>query len=45
MPELSFRPVEKLVTGIPVNIVMTNSFGFGGNDTALVFRKLGEWTS
>ncbi len=36
---LSFSPVEKLLTGIPVNIVMTNSFGFGGNDTSLIFRK------
>jgi 3-oxoacyl-[acyl-carrier-protein] synthase-1 len=40
MKELSFRPVEKLITGEPVNVVMSNSFGFGGNDTALVFKRV-----
>ena len=38
--ELGFTPVEKLLTGIPVNAVMSNSFGFGGNDTSLIFRKV-----
>ncbi len=44
IPELSFSPVEKLVTDIPVNAVMSNSFGFGGNDTSLIFRKV-KWGS
>ena len=35
--ELSFSPVEKLLTGPPVRAVMTNSFGFGGNDSSLIF--------
>ena len=35
--ELHFLPVEKLLTNIPVNAVMSNSFGFGGNDTSLIF--------
>ncbi len=39
--ELSFSPVEKLLTGVPVNTVMSNSFGFGGNDTSLIFKR---WT-
>jgi len=38
--ELSFSPVEKLITNIPVNAVMSNSFGFGGNDTSLVFKRV-----
>ncbi len=38
--ELSFSPVEKLMTNIPVNVVMSNSFGFGGNDTSLIFKKV-----
>ena len=37
--ELSFSPVEKLMTEVEVNAVMSNSFGFGGNDTSLVFKK------
>jgi 3-oxoacyl-[acyl-carrier-protein] synthase-1 len=40
MHELSFSPVEELLTTIPVNVVMSNSFGFGGNDTSLIFRKV-----
>jgi 3-oxoacyl-(acyl-carrier-protein) synthase len=38
--ELNFSPVEKLVTDIQVNAVMSNSFGFGGNDTSLIFKKV-----
>ena len=38
--ELNFSPVEKLVTNVPVNVVMSNSFGFGGNDTSLIFKKV-----
>jgi 3-oxoacyl-[acyl-carrier-protein] synthase-1 len=38
--ELSFSPVEKLMTDTEVNAVMSNSFGFGGNDTSLIFRKV-----
>ena len=40
MSELSFSPVEKLMTDVAVNAVMSNSFGFGGNDTSLIFKKL-----
>jgi len=38
--ELSFSPVEKLIRDMPVNAVMSNSFGFGGNDTSLIFKKV-----
>jgi len=37
--ELNFSPVQKLLTGVPVGAVMSNSFGFGGNDTSLIFKK------
>jgi 3-oxoacyl-(acyl-carrier-protein) synthase len=37
--ELNFLPVEKLLTNVPVNAVMSNSFGFGGNDTSLIFTN------
>jgi 3-oxoacyl-(acyl-carrier-protein) synthase len=37
--ELNFSPVQKLLTGVPVSAVMSNSFGFGGNDTSLIFKK------
>jgi 3-oxoacyl-[acyl-carrier-protein] synthase-1 len=40
MKELRFHPVEKLITDLPVNVVLSNSFGFGGNDTSLVFKKV-----
>jgi 3-oxoacyl-[acyl-carrier-protein] synthase-1 len=40
--ELNFSPVEKLLTNVPVNAVMSNSFGFGGNDTSLIFRKVSK---
>ncbi|MGA3012753.1 MAG: beta-ketoacyl-[acyl-carrier-protein] synthase family protein [Bacteroidales bacterium] len=37
MKELSFVPVKNLLTGIKIRNVMSNSFGFGGNDTSLIF--------
>lgn len=40
MEELRFSPVEKLFTGIELSAVMSNSFGFGGNDTSLVFKRI-----
>jgi 3-oxoacyl-[acyl-carrier-protein] synthase-1 len=44
MSELSFSAVTELLTNVNVNIVMSNSFGFGGNDTCLIFRRVdGRW--
>ena len=37
--ELSFSPVTETVTDIDVKNVISNSFGFGGNDTSLIFSK------
>jgi 3-oxoacyl-(acyl-carrier-protein) synthase len=41
MPELHFSPVRGLIKDIKVSHVMSNSFGFGGNDTSLIFKKAG----
>ena len=35
--ELHFEPVKELVTGIELKHVLSNSFGFGGNDSTLIF--------
>jgi len=42
MEDLNFLPVKELLKDMCVNCVMTNSFGFGGNDTSLIFRRVTE---
>jgi len=42
MEELSFSPVCELMTNARVNAVMSNSFGFGGNDTSLIFKQVNK---
>ena len=42
IPELNFTPVTKLIKDIEVNTIMSNSFGFGGNNTSLIFSKIEE---
>ncbi|KIC95646.1 beta-ketoacyl-[acyl-carrier-protein] synthase family protein [Flavihumibacter solisilvae] len=39
MPGLDLVPVTEVKTGIPVNHVLSNSFGFGGNNASLLFSK------
>lgn len=39
MPELSFTPLSA-VAPRPIRHVLSNSFGFGGNNTSLIFSKL-----
>ncbi|MCW3467532.1 beta-ketoacyl-[acyl-carrier-protein] synthase family protein [Chitinophaga nivalis] len=39
MKELPFAPVAAYATGKPLQHVMSNSFGFGGNCSSLVFSK------
>jgi 3-oxoacyl-[acyl-carrier-protein] synthase-1 len=39
MDELNFEPLKKLTTGVVVRNALTNSFGFGGNDSSLIFSK------
>ncbi len=40
MKELPFVPVKKLVKNANVNHVLSNSFGFGGNCSSLIFSKV-----
>jgi len=40
MPEIRFTPVTELIKNIDVNTVMSNSFGFGGNNTSLIFKRI-----
>ncbi|MFT3826149.1 MAG: beta-ketoacyl-[acyl-carrier-protein] synthase family protein [Chitinophagaceae bacterium] len=40
MKELPFVPATAFAKGQPVNHVVSNSFGFGGNCSSLVFSKL-----
>jgi len=40
MKELSFSPVTNLIKNIEVKNVLSNSFGFGGNNTTLIFSKV-----
>lgn len=39
MPEISFQPSAEILS-MPLNHVMSNSFGFGGNNTSLIFSKV-----
>jgi len=37
--ELNFEPIKKLIENIEINHVLSNSFGFGGNNTSLILSK------
>ena len=37
---LSFTPIRKLEKNITLNHVLSNSFGFGGNNSAIIFSKI-----
>ena len=39
MPELPFVPETTFLRGLPIRNVLSNSFGFGGNCSSLVFSK------
>ena len=39
MKELRIRPTTALIKGVQVNHVLSNSFGFGGNNSTLVLSK------
>lgn len=36
---LGISPVKELMEGVPVRHVLSNSFGFGGNNSSLIFSK------
>ncbi len=40
MSELSIRPVTKILHDQPVDHVLSNSFGFGGNNSTLILSKV-----
>lgn len=39
MAELKFTPEKNLITNKKINNVLSNSFGFGGNTSALIFSR------
>lgn len=39
MKELNFRPQTELIQDIELNYVLSNSFGFGGNNSSIIFGK------
>lgn len=39
MPDINFSPVSVFKDGLEVNHVMSNSFGFGGNCSSIIFSK------
>lgn len=39
MKELHFTPITELMENMPVKTVLSNSFGFGGNCSSLIFQK------
>jgi 3-oxoacyl-(acyl-carrier-protein) synthase len=39
MKELKIQPVTKLIKDIEVKNILSNSFGFGGNNSTLIFSK------
>ena len=36
----SFRPVDHVIDNVPLKHILTNSFGFGGNDSSCIFSAL-----
>lgn len=40
IPSLSFEPVKNVVTNVTLDHILTNSFGFGGNDSSCIFSKI-----
>jgi 3-oxoacyl-[acyl-carrier-protein] synthase-1 len=40
MKELSFSPVTELIRNVNLLHIMSNSFGFGGNNTTLIFSRV-----
>jgi 3-oxoacyl-[acyl-carrier-protein] synthase-1 len=37
--EFDFKPVTEVKTDVEINHILSNSFGFGGNNTTLIFSK------
>jgi len=39
MKELHIKPVTELMTGVPLRHVLSNSFGFGGNNSSIIISS------
>ncbi|MFN8310331.1 MAG: beta-ketoacyl-[acyl-carrier-protein] synthase family protein [Chitinophagales bacterium] len=39
MPETNIKPVTQLLENVELNHILSNSFGFGGSNTSLIFSK------
>jgi len=39
IPELNYSPQQKFEKGLPIQHVLSNSFGFGGNCSSIIFSK------
>jgi 3-oxoacyl-[acyl-carrier-protein] synthase-1 len=39
MQELKFSPIKEVLTNVLLRHIMSNSFGFGGNNTSLIFSQ------
>ena len=39
IPELSYEPQRAFESGLPIKHVLSNSFGFGGNCSSIIFSK------
>lgn len=39
IPELTYTPQQTLEKGLPIKHVLSNSFGFGGNCSSIIFSK------
>jgi len=40
MPDLNIRPTSKWDNKVEINYALSNAFGFGGNNTSLVFSRI-----
>jgi len=45
MDEMPIIPVKEIISDCPVHHVLSNSFGFGGNNTSLVFSEFQDYSS
>ena len=43
MKELKFKPVTEVIENVKVDNVLSNSFGFGGNNSALIFSRYQDY--
>jgi 3-oxoacyl-[acyl-carrier-protein] synthase-1 len=42
MPETTIKPLDALKKDFPVTNILSNSFGFGGSNTSLLFSKIAD---